>query len=187
MTIAAQHGIAPALEYRVGLKVEFFARWLAIIGGAVLVGLIILTVTSIAGRALIFAGLGPVPGDFELVEICTAFSVFSFLPWCQYRRGHVTVDIFVSWLSPRKMAFLSLLGYTLLTLVASVIFWRLFMGTIDKQAYNETTFILQFPLWWGYAASLVGSAAFVLVSLYTVWRSLNEMLGAGEQQMMDAH
>lgn len=187
MIAAAPHGLAPVLEARIGVMVEILARWLAILGGLVLAALVVLTVTSITGRFFIFAGLGPVPGDFELVEVCTAFAVFSFLPWCQYKRGHVTVDIFVSWLSPRKMAFLSLVGNLLLTVVASVIFWRLLLGTIDKQAYNETTFILQFPLWWGYAACLLGGAVFIIVSAYSVWRSLNEMLGAGEQQMMDVH
>ena len=180
-------GIAPALEMRVGQKIEALARGLALLGGFVLVSLIILTVVSITGRAFIFAGLGPVPGDFELVEVCSAFAVFSFLPWCQLKRGHVTVDLFVSKLSPRKLAFLSLVGNVLLSVVSSLILWRLILGTFDKQNYNETTFILQFPLWWGYAASIVGAAVFVLVSIYTVWRSFNEMMGAGEQQMMGVH
>jgi TRAP-type C4-dicarboxylate transport system permease small subunit len=183
---AARGGIAPQVELRVGLLVEKITRWLAISGGFVLTALIILTVTSITGRFFIFAGLGPVPGDFELVEVCTAFAVFSFLPWCQYKRGHVTVDIFVSWLSPRKMAFLAMTGNLLLSAVAGVIFWRLVLGTLDKQAYNETTFILQFPLWWGYAACLLGSFVFLLVALYTVWRSFNEMMGVGEMQTPDA-
>ncbi len=187
MIATEQHGFAPVLEARIGVMVEILARWLAIFGGLVLAALVVLTVTSITGRAFIFAGLGPVPGDFELVEVCTAFAVFSFLPWCQYKRGHVTVDIFVSWLSPQKMAFLSFVSNLLLTGFSAVIFWRLVLGTINKQAYNETTFILQFPLWWGYAACLLGGAVFIIVSAYTVWRSLNEMLGAGEQQMMDAH
>lgn len=187
MIAAAQHGFAPVLEARVGGMVEKLARWLAILGGTVLAALVVLTVTSITGRFFIFAGLGPVPGDFELVEVCTAFAVFSFLPWCQYRRGHVTVDIFVSWLPSKKMAFLSFVSNLLLTGISAFIFWRLILGTFDKQAYNETTFILQFPLWWGYAACLLGGAVFVIVSAYSVWRSLNEMLGAGEQQLMEIH
>jgi TRAP-type C4-dicarboxylate transport system permease small subunit len=182
-----QRGIAPSLEQQVGAVVGILARWLAIFGGFVLAALIVLTVVSITGRAFIFAGLGPVPGDFELVEVCTAFAVFSFLPWCQLKRGHVTVDLFVSRLSARKLAGLSVVGNLLLTLVAGIIFWRLLAGTLDKQAYSETTFILQFPLWWGYAASLLGAAVFVVVSLYTVWRSLNEMLGAGEPEIEEMH
>ncbi len=187
MIAEERSGIAPELEVRIGQKIEVLARWLAILGGVVLAALIVLTVTSITGRYFIFAGLGPVPGDFELVEVCTAFAVFSFLPWCQFKRGHVTVDIFVSWLSPQKMAALAFLGNFLLTIVSGLIFWRLVLGTIDKQAYHETTFILQFPLWWGYAACLLGGGVFIVVSAYTTWRSFNEMAGNGEPQMMDVH
>ncbi len=180
-------GIAPELEMRVGVGVETLARRLALLGGFVLTSLIILTVVSITGRAFIFAGLRPVPGDFELVEVCTAFAVFSFLPWCQLKRGHVTVDLFVSRLSARKLAFLSFVSNVILSIFSGIILWRLVMGTLDKYAYTETTFILQFPLWWGYAACLVGGTVFTIVSVYTVWRSLNEMLGAGERPTTGAH
>ena len=183
----SERGLAPQLERRVGVGVEKIARWLAIVGGLVLSALVVLTVTSVTGRALIFAGFGPVPGDFELVEVCTAFAVFAFLPWCHFRRGHVTVDIFVSWLPTRHLALLSLVGNGLLSIVAGLILWRLILGTIDKQGYHETTFILQFPLWWAYAGCVVGSALFVVVSLYSVWRSFNEMAGFGERLTTETH
>jgi hypothetical protein len=50
-------------------------------GAFVLVLLAAMSVVSIAGRALSGLGLGPVPGDFELVEAGTALAVFCFLPW----------------------------------------------------------------------------------------------------------
>ena len=42
--------------------------------------------------------LGPINGDFELVQMATAIAVFSFLPYCQARRGNIVVDTFTSWL-----------------------------------------------------------------------------------------
>jgi TRAP-type C4-dicarboxylate transport system permease small subunit len=177
---AQRAGLLPHLERRVGIVVGWIARLLAIAGGLVLIGIVVLVVLSVSGRALLQFGLGPIPGDFELVEAGSAFAVFSFLAWCQFRRGHVTVDIFVQRLGPRGMAALSLAANILMTLVALLIAWRLGLGLQDKRLFRETTFILQIPLWWSYAASLVGAGAFALVSLYTVWRSLNEALGAGE-------
>ena len=47
----------------------------AIVGGATLIILVILVVTSIIGRAIFSR---PVPGDFEIVAIGTAISVFLF-------------------------------------------------------------------------------------------------------------
>ena len=42
--------------------------------------------------------LRPINGDFEMVQMATAIAVFSFLPYCQARRGNIVVDTFTSWL-----------------------------------------------------------------------------------------
>ena len=49
--------------------IEWLARALAILGGLVLVVITLLIVVSITGRGLVRQGLGPIPGDFELVEV----------------------------------------------------------------------------------------------------------------------
>jgi len=144
-------------------------------GGAVLVVVLSLTVVSIIGRSLIFAGLGPIPGDFELVEAGTAFAVLAFLPLCQFHRGHVTVDLFLVRAGRRLNATIDVVANLLMTGAAGVIAWRLFLGLLDKRSYGETTFILQFPIWWSYAAALAGAAVFTLVCAYTVWRSIGEL------------
>lgn len=148
--------------------VEGLARLLAIAGGIVLVALTVLVVVSITGRALLTFGFGfgPVPGDFELVEAGTGFAVFAFLPWCQLKRGHATVDLFTNMLSPGANRIIDLVTEILMTLVLGLIAWRLYAGTIDKFNYGETTFILQFPVWWPLAAALVAAAIAVVVSFY---------------------
>lgn len=150
------------------------SRFLALIGGLLLLTVTALVVTSVSGRALIWAGLGPVPGDFELVEAATALAVFCFLPWCQLERGHVSVDVFVDLLGPRIDAVLQVAFNALMTVAAAFILWRLWAGMQDKMQYNETTFILQFPVWWGYAACAPVAAVFVLVCVWTVVRSAAE-------------
>lgn len=145
------------------------------LGGAVLVAVLVLTVISIVGRSLIFAGLGPIPGDFELVEAGTAFAVLAFLPLCQFHRGHVTVDLFLARAGRRTNAAVDVISNLFMTAAAAVLTWRLFVGMLDKRSYSETTFILQFPVWWSYAASLLGATVFAVVCAYTVLRSLREM------------
>lgn len=147
------------------------SRLSALLGGLVLVGLIIMSVLSITGRALVPLGLTPIPGDFELVEAGTAFAVFCFLPWCQLSGGHVTVDLLKPALGPRRDAALEVVFNTLMTLIAAFITWRAFAGMGDKLQYNETTFILQLPVWWGYAICLPLGLLFVAVSAFTVYRS----------------
>jgi TRAP-type C4-dicarboxylate transport system permease small subunit len=110
--------------------------------------------------------VGAVPGDFELVEAGTAFAVFAFLPWCQLNRGHATVDLFTNYLPAVANRWIDLVSETLMTIVFVVLAWRLWIGMMDKIRYQETTFILQYPVWWGFASAMVGAAACVIVSVY---------------------
>ncbi|MEO3431392.1 TRAP transporter small permease [Pelagibius sp. CAU 1746] len=162
------------MRSKIDRAVERVAFWTAMLGGVVLIAVLTLTVISIVGRGLIFAGLGPIPGDFELVEAGTAFAVLAFLPLCQFHRGHVTVDLFLSRAGRRTNAVIDVIANLLMTGAAAVLSWRLYAGMLDKRSYGETTFILQFPAWWGYAATLLGAGVFTLVCAYTVARSLHE-------------
>lgn len=161
--------------------VEWLARALAIVGGLVLIAITLLTVASITGRVLLRAGLGPIPGDIELVEIMTAFAIFSFLPWCQVRRAHATVDVLTSFLSDRVNRFIDLIGELLMTGAIVLIAWRLWYGMTDKIRYQETTFILQFPVWWGFAAAMFALSIGVVVSFYMLAVRAREAFTGDEQ------
>lgn len=172
-------GLAPKLEARIGRALETVARWLALAGGVLLTALALMTVASVLGRAFIFAGLGPIKGDYELVEMGCAIAVFSFLPWCQLKRGHVTVDIVVDAMPGGARAFFTLLGNIALAAAAVVIAWQLSTGAAEKFAYGEETYELALPLGWGFAFATVGACLFAVAALYTVWRSYNGLM-AGE-------
>ena len=110
---------------------------------------------SVVGRALIFVGLGPIPGDFEIVEALTGFAVFCFLPYCQLVRGHAILDVFTNSWAPPRCAGSTRWPKSSLALVLALIAWRLTYGFLDKWRNGETSFILQFPLWWAYGACLL--------------------------------
>ena len=165
----------------IGRLIHRIARVLAIAGGSVLVAMVVLTVVSVTGRGLIGLdiGLGPVPGAFELVELGSAFAIFSFLPWCQLKRGHVAVDLFVKMLGERASVIAELVGDSLIFSAAAVIAWRLWLGMMDKMRYGETTYILGLPLWWGYAAAQVGALVFVAAAAFTAWQGIQTLRGNG--------
>jgi TRAP-type C4-dicarboxylate transport system permease small subunit len=141
-------------------------------GGLVLCVIAAISVVSITGRSLSGYGYGPVPGDFELVEVGTALAVFCFLPWAHLRRGHAMVDLF--WNTyPRPMKRLLVILADLLMLVLwTLLIWRMGVSLLDYRANGEVTFILQFPVWWGYAAAMVPAAIGLLVYL---WRLLEDL------------
>ncbi|NUB45838.1 TRAP transporter small permease [Fertoebacter nigrum] len=150
------------------------ARFMAALGGLILTALMLMTSLSVLLRAL---GFGPVPGDFELVEAGIAFAIFAFLPWCQMNAGHATVDLFVP-LFPRVvnrwiLAFWEVVFAAVLVLIAA----RLYEGMLGKMNNGETTFLLQFPVWWSYAASVCGAVVAAVVSVYVALRRVMGALG----------
>ncbi|HBS49472.1 MAG TPA: C4-dicarboxylate ABC transporter permease [Rhodobacteraceae bacterium] len=165
------------------------ARAMAYIGGAVLTALIVLTCISIAGRLLngffhgdfmqglapgfadwmIAIGVGPVNGDFELVEAGVAFAIFAFLPLCQITSGHASVDILANSFPAGVNRFLRMVTEVVFAAVLILITWRLGAGLMSKYANGETSFLLQFPVWWAYAASFFASCVAALVGTYMAY------------------
>ncbi len=155
----------------VGRLVHGLARVAAIAGGCALCLVTLVTVVSVIGRAAIPLGLGPIPGDFEIVQAGVLFAVFCFLPWCHLERGHALVAI-VTDLSPvRLSAILEFIWDVAMLVAASFIAWRLWAGLVDKIGNRESTFILRVPLWMLYSAGLVGALIFVVVAAYCAIRS----------------
>lgn len=131
------------------------SRWLAWFGAFVLTLLAVMSVFSIAGRALTFAGLAPVPGDFELVEAGTALAVFSFLPWCHLKRAHADVTMLWHVFPPAMRRLILVLIEAMTLAVWALLIWRMGLAMLEYRENGEVSFILQMPVWWGYAASLV--------------------------------
>lgn len=168
---------------------------MAYAGGAVLVALITLICVSVAGRAILTLstmpgvseaapwframvsdfGIGPVSGDFELVEAGMAFAIFAFLPWCQLNRGHATVDLMKPLFGERGNRFIDALAETLMAAVILLIAWRIGVGATDKLRYGETSFILQYPVWVAFGIASAAAAIAAGVAVYVMamrWREL---------------
>lgn len=167
----------------IGRVLEALARASAVFGGVVLTGAMIVTVISVIGRALVnvlgnvpgFGWMGPVPGDYEIVEMAAAIGVAAFLPICQMRAGHVLVDMFFARSGPRVLHGFSALGNFLFAAAGAVIVWRLYLGTISKFQYQESSMVLQIAVGWGYLGLTVFFALAVLCAIYLFVRDITAM------------
>ena len=151
-----------------GRLLDVLARTFAFLGGAVLVGITLMSVTSIAGRALLGK---PVPGDFELVQVASAVAIAAFLPYCQLRRGNIIVDFFTTRTSPRTQAVFDAIGALLFSAVMGLLAWRTTLGFMTVKASHEVTMIVGFPVWIGYAAIVPSLVLATLVGLQTAVQS----------------
>lgn len=127
----------------------------------------LLTLVSIAGRETFGA---PVPGDYELIEMGCAISIFAFLPYCHITRQNVFVDLFTQRMPPRARRWLDAVANAVFTLIAATLTWRLALGGIDLFRVGQQTMVLRIPLWWGFAPCVLASAFLTFVCAYTVWR-----------------
>lgn len=147
--------------------IDWLAKQFAKIGGIILLVLAVMTVLSVTGRAINAYGFGPIDGDFELIEHGTAFVVFCSLPYCQMRFGHVSVDVLARFFYYPLSWAIALISHIAMSVMAFIIARQLYYGLMDKYSWGETSFIIQFPVWWGYAASLPASILWVFSTIAT--------------------
>ena len=144
--------------------IEKLAALSAFAGGAILTAITVMAVASIAMRSL---GFQPIQGDFELVQVALAGCIALMLPWCQLKGGNLTVDFFTARLRKTRQRHLDAVGALLFAVIMTVVAWRTCAGAIAAKASNESTMILGFPLWIGYAAMIPGLVLTAIAALQT--------------------
>ena len=135
------------------------SRVLAIAGGLVFIAIVMMEIVSIVGRKLFS---WPVPGDVELLQMCSAFASASFFAYCHMVRGDVKVDFFTHNLPPRRVAMLDALGSLLVGLFGALIAWRATVGALSLKEAGEQSAILGLPVW---LAQILMVPGFVLLAL----------------------
>lgn len=173
----ALHGLCLALAYT---------------GGLILLVLILITLYSIVGRAIVGAPWlrevallswwRPFSGDFELVSVGTAAAIFAFLPYCQLMRGNVVVDFFTANAGRRTRALMAAFGDLLFLIVSAVLTWRMAVGAYDLASARRlrTSMILELPVWWGYIPGVLCLGVLTLVCAYTLCRSARDAIAPDE-------
>lgn len=138
---------------------------LAYLGGAVVSAVGIMSAVSIIGRSLTMYGLKPVTGDFELVEIGIGVAGSLFLPYCQAVGGHIVVDFFTLKAGPRTIKLLDQFGALLMAVMLLAVGWRTAVAAVDIKQTGETSMLLGFPIWIGYACAVPGVIVAGLIAL----------------------
>jgi len=138
------------------------ATFCAYLGGVIVSAIGIMSVISIVGRS----ALGkPIQGDFELVEIGTAVAGSLFLPYCQASGGHIVVDFFTLRAGDSTRRWLDRIGCLLMAVMFLAVGWRAIYGAMSLYSTGETSMLMSFPTWLGYAGVVPGALIAGLVAL----------------------
>ena len=141
---------------------ERLARLSALLAGALLSFMVLLTALSILGRETIGK---TVTGDFELVGLAAGAAVGLFMPLCQLHRGNIVVDFFTSRAPPSVNAALDRIGALLLALCCALLSWRAGLGGLSSWQSGSTTMLLGVPEWWAYAPMVPGFGLAAVIAL----------------------
>ncbi len=158
---------SPALSDRAPLAA--LTRAVAIAGGLLSIAAALLVTVSVLKRWL---GYGPIPGDFELVQIATALSVFCFLPLTQARRGNIVVDTFTGWLPPRINRIVDALWDFVYAGCMAVLAWTLSNGAREAFGSHLSSMVLGVPLGPVFSLCVLLVAVLAVTALMTGLRLL---------------
>lgn len=149
---------------------------LAVLGALVLLAVATVAVVSIVGRWLINS---PITGDVELMQVACVVSIACFLPYCQWRGGHVQVTFFTERAAPALRRVLDRLGQLTLATVMLLLAWRAGVGVAEMKAHGETTMVLGFPAWLMYLALVPGLLLSAAVALHAALTDARVPRGEG--------
>ena len=152
---------------RVTAQFERLTRWLHYLSGALLIGLMVLTVVNILGRWL-FAT--PLPGTVELTEIGMVAIVFTGLAYAQVREDHIRVDLLYEQLGTRGRRVLGLFAALVSFATVAVVTWRLWVYAGQLQASGRTTSALRIPLSWVAWIAVAGGVVYAVGVMVTADR-----------------
>jgi TRAP-type C4-dicarboxylate transport system permease small subunit len=175
--------VEPAPDTAIGRLLERICGAVAMLGGFVLVLIVLVSSASVIGRTLppLFALFGlssllkGIPGDIEIVQLGCAIAVFFYLPLCQLKRANVLVGVFTRKLRPRYRSIFDLGANLLFLALSATIALEMGYGAADKFRDADTTMVLRIPEGWAYAVAVAAVWLLVLVTAYTVLRSLLEI------------
>jgi TRAP-type C4-dicarboxylate transport system permease small subunit len=142
---------------------ETLAKFCAILAGALMTLITVLTCVSIIGRELMSK---TVPGDFELVGLATGAAIGLFMPLCQIQRGNIIVDFFTSKMPKKVNAGLDRVAALTLGLCFALLTWRAALGGLNAWDTHSGTMLLGVPEWIAYATMVPAFGLTAVIALY---------------------
>ena len=127
---------------------ELLAKGCAVLAGALLTLITLMTCASLIGRNTLGVTLA---GDFELTGVVAGAAIALFLPWCQMQRGNIIVDFFTTGAKASTNAALDRFGALLLAASMALMAWRTVLGGLNAYETHSGTMMLAFPEWVVYA------------------------------------
>jgi len=154
-----------SLLSRVDRSLLTIEKFLALLSGLAVFGLMLLAVVSVGGRN---AFNTPLPGYVDWIEQAMPLIAFMGIAYVQREGGHIRMDIVVSRLNGRALWFFELLSVVLILLLMLALVWgswEHFLRAFDFNAplwSRDSSIDIGIPIW---PAKLLAPVAFAVLCL----------------------
>jgi TRAP-type C4-dicarboxylate transport system permease small subunit len=141
--------------------VVWLSRTLDTIAGWSLVAMMMLTVADVILRLF----RRPILGTYEIVGLLGAMVIAFAMPHTTLQRGHVSVEVLVSNLSPSAQSIITLITRILSLVLFGLVAWECVQYGNDLKASGEVSMTLRlpfYPILYGIAVASVGVCLVVM-------------------------
>ena len=148
--------------------------WWALLGGALLIAITLVTVTNVGAftldkiARLAGGSVRGLPGYEDFVRLTISGAALMLFPYCQARRGHIAVDLFVNLTPPRVQRTLDRLAQVGMVLLALFLTYWMVVGMAETRADGVLSRVLGWPEWPFYAPGIVSLALWGAVAVYQI-------------------
>jgi TRAP-type C4-dicarboxylate transport system permease small subunit len=154
---------------------EKLAAWWAILGGVVLLAIVLVTAANVGAfgldkiARLFGATVSGLPGYEDFVRLAISGAALMLFPFCQLKRGHLAVDLFVN-VTPRAVR-RALDAASLVAMAALALFLAYWMvlGLLETRADGALSRVLGWPEWPFYLPGIASLLLWAAIAAYQVF------------------
>jgi len=129
------------------------------------VALIVMMLATLADVFMRYVFNNPIRGVYEFVEAMMVLFVFNGMSTAFLQRRNIVIDL-VDSVAPRPIVTALVRLADLLTVVTVGMFaYAMIKPALQSYSYGEVKMELQVPIWWFWAAALIGVAGAILCAI----------------------
>jgi len=141
---SGEHSVIHKIAYRYNKVISPIVTSFAFIGAAALGFMVLMLMWSVIARRLTDT---PMRGTYELTELSLAVLVFTVLAYEFLEHQSMVIEFFTSKMPKKVQQILSIIIYTITLGMLGILCWRLVAQGMRVQGFNQTTRILEIPIY----------------------------------------
>lgn len=154
---------------------ERLAVWMALAAGVILLSITLVTVTNVGAFALdrvarLFgANIQGLTGYEDFVRLIIGAGLMMMFPYCQAKRSHVAVDLFIKFLPPWLQKAMDVVSQLLMAAIVLFLAYWLTIGMMEARDDRLVSRVLGWPEWPFYIPGIFALTLWALIAAVQIF------------------